>query len=77
MRLPSLSQLIHGPLLAALLLGLACLQPARAASASNASSAQTIMDAMAKALERTGSLKGPVDWNKLIDRSLLPADLRN
>jgi len=35
------------------------------------------MDAMAKALERTGSLKGPVDWNKLIDRSFLPADLRN
>jgi NitT/TauT family transport system substrate-binding protein len=35
------------------------------------------MDAMAKALERTGTLKGTVDWNKLIDRSFLPADLRN
>lgn len=49
MLLPSPSHLIRGPLLAALLLGLACLQPAKAASASNASSAQTIMDAMAKA----------------------------
>jgi NitT/TauT family transport system substrate-binding protein len=35
------------------------------------------MEAMAKALERTGTLKGTVDWNKLVDRSFLPADLRN
>ncbi|MFN5350193.1 MAG: S1C family serine protease [Polaromonas sp.] len=49
MRLPSPFQLIRGPLLAALLLGPACLPPALAASASTAASAQSIMDAMAKA----------------------------
>ncbi len=49
MLLPSPSHLIRGPVLAALLLGLACLPPARAASASTAASAQSIMEAMAKA----------------------------
>jgi S1-C subfamily serine protease len=41
--------LMRRPLLSALLLGLACLQPVMAATASTASSAQGIMDAMAKA----------------------------
>jgi NitT/TauT family transport system substrate-binding protein len=34
------------------------------------------MQAMASALERTGLLKQAVDWNKLVDQSYLPADLR-
>ncbi len=52
MPLSSPSHLIRRPLLAALLVGLACIQgalPAVAATASTASSAQNIMDAMAKA----------------------------
>jgi NitT/TauT family transport system substrate-binding protein len=35
------------------------------------------LEAMTKALERQGELAGPVDWPKVIDRSYLPADLRN
>ena len=43
------SSLVSRPLLAALLVGLACLQPVMAATASTTSSAQNIMDAMTKA----------------------------
>ncbi len=34
-------------------------------------------EAMAKGLERTGLLTGPVDWNTLIDKSFLPKHLQN
>lgn len=49
MLLPSASHLIRRPLLAALLFGLACLQPAMATTASTKPTAQNIMDAMSKA----------------------------
>ena len=35
------------------------------------------LNAMTKALERQGELSGSVDWEKVLDRSYLPEDLRN
>jgi NitT/TauT family transport system substrate-binding protein len=34
------------------------------------------LNAMIKALERQGEWSGPVDWDKIIDRSFLPENLR-
>lgn len=35
------------------------------------------MNEMIKGLKLVDAIKGDPDWNKLIDRSLLPADLRS
>jgi hypothetical protein len=35
------------------------------------------MNLMVEGLQIVGKQKGPVDWSKMIDSSLLPSDLQN